>query len=103
MTATVFLAVGDPDAAAARDRLPSLTGREMLAWHPTPTSRIPIVGVPSASLALPYKDEPLARYNLYRLQPGANRPRIEMIARGLAEPNGPIVELARKWIEPNPA
>ena len=77
--------------------------REMLAWHPTPTGRIPIVGVPSASLAIPYKDEPLARYNLYRLQPGANRPRIEMIARGLAEPDGPIVELARKWIEPDPA
>ncbi len=77
--------------------------REMLAWHPTPTGRIPIIGVPSASLALPYKDEPLARYNLYRLHMAANRPRIEMIARGLAEPGGPIVELARTWIEPDHA
>lgn len=32
MTATVFLAVGDPDVTAPSDRLPSLTGREMLAW-----------------------------------------------------------------------
>ncbi len=56
--------------------------REMLAWHPTPIGRIPIIGVPSASLAVPYKNEPLARYNLYRLLPDANRPRIEMIARG---------------------
>ncbi|MEO8652324.1 MAG: metallophosphoesterase [Hyphomicrobiaceae bacterium] len=72
---------------------------EMLAWHPTHGGRIPIIGVPSASLAMPYKQEPLARYNLYRLLPGKNRPRIEMIARGLAEPNGPVVELTRKWID----
>ena len=48
--------------------------REMLAWHPTPGGRIPIIGVPSASLAMPYKQEPLARYNLYRLQPEATAP-----------------------------
>jgi 3',5'-cyclic AMP phosphodiesterase CpdA len=77
--------------------------REMLAWHPGSGGRIPIVGVPSASLAMPYKDEPLARYNLYRLHIGADRPRIEMIARGLDVPDGPVVELARKWIEPDPA
>jgi 3',5'-cyclic AMP phosphodiesterase CpdA len=77
--------------------------REMLTWHPGSGGRIPIIGVPSASLAVPYKNEPLARYNLYRLQADANRPRIELIARGLAEPGGPVVELARKWIEPDPA
>jgi 3',5'-cyclic AMP phosphodiesterase CpdA len=74
--------------------------REMLTWHPTPARRIPIIGVPSASLALPYKKEPLARYNLYRLLPDANRSRIEMIARGLAAPGGAVVELARRWIDP---
>ena len=76
--------------------------REMLTWHPTANGRIPIVGVPSASLAMPYKNEPLARYNLYRLLPDANHRRIELIARGLAEPGGPVVELARRWIEPDP-
>jgi 3',5'-cyclic AMP phosphodiesterase CpdA len=74
--------------------------REMLTWHPAPTGRIPIIGVPSASLAVPYKNEPLARYNLYRLQADAKRPRIELIARGLAEPGGPVVELGRRWIVP---
>lgn len=32
MTATVFVTVGEPGEASARDRLPSLFGREMLAW-----------------------------------------------------------------------
>ena len=32
MTATVFVAVGEPTEVRARDRLPSLFGREMLAW-----------------------------------------------------------------------
>lgn len=77
--------------------------RETLAWHDTSTGRIPIIGVPSASLALPYKNEPLARYNLYRLHAEANRPCIELIVRGIAEPGGPVVELARKWIEPERA
>jgi 3',5'-cyclic AMP phosphodiesterase CpdA len=74
--------------------------RETLAWHDTPAGPIPIIGVPSASLAVPYKKEPLARYNLYRLHADANPPRIEMIARGLTERGGSVVELARKWIEP---
>jgi peptidoglycan/xylan/chitin deacetylase (PgdA/CDA1 family) len=33
MTATVFLAVGAPGQAGAADRLPSLTGRDMLGWR----------------------------------------------------------------------
>lgn len=69
-------------------------------WHPSSKGPIPIVGVPSASLAVPYKKEPLARYHLYRLTPGAGRPAIEMIARGLAEPGGPVVELERRLIVP---
>ena len=73
--------------------------RETLAWHRTPAGRIPIIGVPSASLAVPYRNEPLARYNLYRLQMDANRLRIEMIVRGLVEPGGQVVELARRWID----
>lgn len=69
-------------------------------WHPAPGGAIPVIGVPSGSLAVPYKREPLARYHLYRLEPGANRPRMELIARGLTEPDGPIVEIERRWIEP---
>ena len=65
-------------------------------WHPAPGGAIPVIGVPSASLAVPHKSEPLARYHLYRLNPGA---RIELIARGLEEPGGPIVEIERRMIE----
>jgi 3',5'-cyclic AMP phosphodiesterase CpdA len=80
-----------------------LHGHEHIAsehWHPAPSGRIPIIGVPSASLARHYKKEPLARYHLYRLALGGNRPGIELISRGLAEPGGPVVELERRHIVP---
>lgn len=69
-------------------------------WHPSSGRAIPVIGAPSASLAVPYKKEPLARYHLYRLDPGRNDGVIEMIARGLAEPGGPVVELERRLITP---
>lgn len=72
-------------------------------WHPAPSGHIPIIGVPSASLARPYKKEPLARYHLYRVALDTNRPSIELIARGLAEPGGPIIELERRLIVPTSA
>lgn len=78
-----------------------LHGHEHIAsehWHPGPSGHIPIIGVPSASLARPYKKEPPARYHLYRLAPDSNRPSIELIARGLAGPDGPVVELERRLI-----
>ncbi len=80
-----------------------LHGHEHIAsehWHPSSSGAIPIIGVPSASLARPYKKEPPARYHLYRLALDGNRPHIELIARGLAEPDGPIVELERRRIAP---
>lgn len=69
-------------------------------WHPAPSGHIPIIGVPSASLARAYKKEPPARYHLYRLALDGNRPSIELIARGLAEPDGPVVELEHRLIVP---
>ncbi|MFN3743673.1 MAG: metallophosphoesterase family protein [Hyphomicrobiaceae bacterium] len=78
-----------------------LHGHEHVAtehWHPAPSGHIPIIGVPSASLARPYRNEPPARYHLYRLALGGTRPSIELVARGLAEPDGPIVELERRQI-----
>ncbi len=65
-------------------------------WHPAPSGDIPIIGVPSAALARPHKKEPPARYHIYRIALDGNRPSIEMIARGLAEPDGPVVELERR-------
>ena len=53
----------------------------MLAWCGTGPTATPVVGAPSASLARPHKAEPLARYNLYRIEgpPWS----IELIGRGL--------------------
>ena len=69
-----------------------------LAWCPTgggAGKAIPVVGVASASMGVA-KHEPLARYNLYRLQTVQGQLAIEIIGRGLMEPGGPIVELERK-------
>jgi hypothetical protein len=93
--------------------------RNMLAWLPTaggspsqqrgPARRIAVVGAPSASLGRTHRREPLARYNLYRIgrtteasspeaaQAATAAPwRIEMVGRGLAEANGPVIELERR-------
>jgi 3',5'-cyclic AMP phosphodiesterase CpdA len=61
---------------------------------------IAVVGAPSASLARRHGQEALARYNLYRIERNAAagpKPwRAELVGRGLAEPNGPVVELERR-------
>jgi 3',5'-cyclic AMP phosphodiesterase CpdA len=70
----------------------------MMAWCPSPAGPVPVVGAPSSAQALPYKAEPLARYNLYRIEgpPWS----IELIGRGLREPDGPIVEIERRSLSP---
>lgn len=69
--------------------------RNMLAWGHCARGRILVVGAPSASLDRRHGREPLARYNLYRIEDGAPRT-VEMTGRGLAEPGGPVVELERR-------
>jgi 3',5'-cyclic AMP phosphodiesterase CpdA len=66
----------------------------MLAWCGTGPTATPVVGAPSASLSRPHKAEPLARYNLYRIEgpPWS----IELIGRGLETDSGEIVELERR-------
>ena len=69
--------------------------RNMLTQQPTSLGTpIPIVGVPSASLARDLGRENLARYNLYRIEgpPWS----IALIGRGLADANGDIVEIERR-------
>jgi 3',5'-cyclic AMP phosphodiesterase CpdA len=69
-----------------------------LAWCATAVGKVPIVGVPSASLGRPYKGEPLARYNLYRI---AGPPwAIELIGRGLEREGGAVVEIERCSLVP---
>jgi 3',5'-cyclic AMP phosphodiesterase CpdA len=69
--------------------------RNMLAWGHCARGRILVVGAPSASLDRRHGREPLARYNLYRIEDGPPRT-VEMTGRGLAEPGGPVVELERR-------
>jgi 3',5'-cyclic AMP phosphodiesterase CpdA len=70
----------------------------MLAWWPVPAGAVPIVGAPSAAQANPYKGEPLARYNLYRIEGPPWT--IELAGRGLRETGGPIVEIERRRLSP---
>ena len=70
--------------------------RRMLAFRQGPTGPISFVGVPSASAAVAHRHEDLARYHLFRVSPADRAAPIELIARGLAEPNGPVVEIERR-------
>jgi 3',5'-cyclic AMP phosphodiesterase CpdA len=72
--------------------------RNMLAWCTGSAADIPVIGVASASIGRPHGEEPLGRYNLYRIGARQGRPHIEMIGRGLARPDGEVVELDRRWI-----
>jgi 3',5'-cyclic AMP phosphodiesterase CpdA len=67
----------------------------MLTWLQAASGPIPVVGAPSASLGRAYKEEPLARYNLFRIQ-GAGPWTVELVGRGLAEPGGRVVEIERR-------
>ena len=91
------------DAAALQDVL-ARHGAELvihghnhhnsLTWCATETgTKLPIVGAPSGAQGRRYKDEPLGRYNLYRV--GGPPWAVELVARGLAEPDGPVLELER--------
>jgi hypothetical protein len=66
----------------------------MLAWRSSGSGAFPIVGAPSASLGRRHRHEPLARYNLYRIDAGAGA--VHLIGRGLKEPGGEIVEIERR-------
>ena len=60
---------------------------------------IPVIGVASASLGKPHHGEPLGRYNLYRITVEGGAHKVVLTGRGLAVPDGPVVELERREIE----
>jgi hypothetical protein len=70
----------------------------MLTWRPSGSGMVPVVGAPSASLGRRHRHEPLARYNLFRIDLAAGA--IELIGRGLAEPGGAVVEIERRMLLP---
>jgi 3',5'-cyclic AMP phosphodiesterase CpdA len=67
----------------------------MLTVRPTVSGPMAVVGAPSASLGRNYKNEPLARYNLYRVA-GDGPWTVELVGRGLAEPGGPVLAIERR-------
>ena len=74
--------------------------QNMLQWLDGAVGRavspIPVIGTPSASMAIHHHGEPLARYNLFHLAMGTSGVEIDMVGRGFAEPGGRIVELERR-------
>jgi 3',5'-cyclic AMP phosphodiesterase CpdA len=73
--------------------------KNMLAWLQGASGPIPVVGAPSASLGRRYKEEPLARYNLFRIE-GTAPWMVELVGRGLAQPGGQVVEIERRVLAP---
>lgn len=62
-----------------------------------------VVGIASASIGRVHSHEPLGRYNLIRIDPGALGGAIEIVSRGIAAPGGPVVEVGRRMLEAVPA
>lgn len=69
-------------------------------WREIP---VPVVGIASASIGQSYKDEPLGRYNLVRIEFSEVGHRIGIVGRGLVEPGGAVVELERRWLDASAA
>ncbi len=92
--------------AVALDSVLKLQGAELVLYghnHRSktvaingPQGRGHVVGVPSASLGRHHKGEDLARYHLFRFRTDGGP--TEMVARGLREPHGPIVEIERQLL-----
>ncbi|MFT3730160.1 MAG: metallophosphoesterase [Hyphomicrobium sp.] len=57
--------------------------RTRVDWLPSSRGAIPVVGIGSASAAVPHGDEPLANYNLFTFFRNENGLRIRHIVRGI--------------------
>ncbi len=72
---------------------------DMHANRSWPGGRVEVVGIASASVGRAYKHEPLARYNLIRLNPADPASGIEIVSRGLVSPDGPVGEVGRRMLD----
>lgn len=70
--------------------------RDMHAMRQGPGGRIDVVGIASASVGRRHKEEPLGRYNLLNFDPAVRGGPIEIVSRGISEPDGPVVEVGRR-------
>jgi 3',5'-cyclic AMP phosphodiesterase CpdA len=67
-----------------------------LAWLPGPLSRIPVIGVPSASVAPGRHHDDPAGYHLYEIDGAPGAWRCTLIVRGFDQDDGRIVEKRRE-------
>ena len=72
--------------------------RRMITALNGPRELVRVIGVPSASLGRHHKGEDLARYHLFRFRRDGGP--TEMVARGLREPHGAVVEIERLTWQP---
>ena len=70
--------------------------RDMHAVRSTPRGKVHVVGVASASAGKVRGMDPLARYNLIRIDPAKVGGSIEIETRGLTAPGSTIVSLGRR-------
>lgn len=73
----------------------------VLTWTKTATGSVPVIGGASASAARQHKAEPLAQYNLFTFFKTADGVRIRQIVRGLETPDGPVVKLSERVLQPS--
>jgi 3',5'-cyclic AMP phosphodiesterase CpdA len=67
--------------------------RDMLAWRQWPGGRFPVIGIATGSAAKVHHEEPLARYNLIEIEGKPGHVKLRVRSRGLAAPDGGVVEL----------
>ncbi len=73
--------------------------RDSLCWVEVGKKKIPVVGIGSGSAAIEHNGEPLARYNLVRIQSLTSHFAIEVETRGLQERGGDIGQILQQRIE----
>lgn len=70
-----------------------------LVWARGPTGGIPVVGIAAGGMiSMAGGAHLLARYNILSFLEEAGACRIELVGRGLREPDGPVVELERRCL-----
>lgn len=73
--------------------------KPLLTWVESVTGPVPVVCGGSASGSRAYKNDPLARYNLFTFFKSGERVRLRQTVRGLETPGGPVVKLSEAVLE----
>lgn len=74
--------------------------KPMVTWVNSVTGPVPVVGGASASGSRAYKNDPLARYNIFTFFKSGDRLRIRQTVRGIEKPDGSVVKISEAVLEP---